>query len=259
MSAARMSDSFIEYHTKNVLKNPSQSSDTSNSKIVPSRNRNTQSNTSNTAATATTSSDSPLFIKKNKNTQNETRAVCIKPATSQTVSPRKTRSRSHWNASTASKSSPANEAPELEEKRGRTKSRLCLKVPQMDGASEKLPAKKSADSKKMSGRAKTPYRKSSDSDSDFAPVPPKRVRSKATKPSEPATKPESKVLDAVKRTDLRVLSTEDDDDAKRMRKATKITAMDTWIEAYNEKDKKWIVIDPVKNKVDAIDHIRVNC
>lgn len=255
MSAARMSDSFIEYHTKNVSKNPSQSSDTSNSKIIQSRNRKTQSNTSNTAATATASSDSPLFIKKNKNTHGETSSVCVKPATSQTVSPRKTRSRSNWHTSTASKSSSANEAPELKKKR----SRLCLKVPQMDGASEKLPSKESADSKKMRGRARTLCQKSSDSDSDFAPAPPKRVRSKAAKLSEPAKKPKSKVLDAVKRTDLRVLSTDDDDDdAKRMQKATKITAMDTWIEAYNEKDKKWTVIDPVKNKVDAIDHIRVN-
>lgn len=33
--------------------------------------------------------------------------------------------------------------------------------------------------------------------------------------------------------------------------------MDFWVECYAEKEKKWIVIDPVEMKVNCEDHIRV--
>lgn len=130
----------------------------------------------------------------------------------------------------------------------------------MDGASDKLPSKSATSSKKAKVASKKSHTQGSDSDdSDFAPSPPKRIRAKATSAHfvQPK-KPKSKVLEAVKRIDLRVLSTDDDgEDESKMLKTTKITALDTWIEAYDEKDKKWVVIDPVRNKVDAVDHIRV--
>lgn len=263
-----MSDSFVERHTGDKVKISSKSTDVTKSPEKPkskhslrtksSAKSDTQSTPSKAVAPPNETVGTPVFSNKNKNPQDKKQLPAAKVTA---PSPRKTRSRMRHESNAATTSAQVNgEHPKKSlEKSGRSKSRLCLKVPQLDGATDTPPSKR-ADSKKAKGPAKKPSKNNeSDSDSDFAPSPPKRVRPKSTSAHFPqGAKPKLKALDKVKRVDLRVLSTDDDDDSDmKMQKATKITAMDTWIEAYNEKDKKWIVIDPVKNKVDAVEHIRV--
>lgn len=260
-----MSDSFIERHIGAGPNDPSKSTNVPKSKEKLKPKPSSHNMSPKSAAAPPKSTDSPMFSKKNSNGQTKTHPG-IKAngvATSQTISPRKTRSGLKRDATEASTSGQANEKHHSKsgEKSARTKERLCTKVPQMDGASDKLTSKSATSSKKAKVTTMKSHTQSSDDsdDSDFAPSPPKRIRAKATSAHfvQPK-KPKSKVLEAVKRVDLRVLSTDDDDeDVSKTLKTTKITALDTWIEAYNEKDKKWIVIDPVRNKVDAVEHIRV--
>lgn len=265
-----MSDSFIENHTDEAVRNASKPSQILKSKENPELNQSpkiksptvngtTQSTHPKAVAVLAKSSDPPLFSKKNRNTTGKASTV-----TPQTFSPRKTRSRVQRDANPATTSGQVSGElhSKSDKKPGRTKSRMCLKVPQMDGASDKLPSKSGVNSKKAKEAARRSRKKDtdSDSDSDFAPSPPKRAGSKATSSTHfvQTKKPKPKALEAVKRIDLRVLSAdEDDSDGRKTSKTTKLTILDTWVEAYNEKDKKWIVIDPVKNKVDAVDHIRV--
>lgn len=130
-------------------------------------------------------------------------------------------------------------------KRKKEKATPANKLPQMDGGHDDLPKKKS------SKRAKAvPKSNNSDSDSDFAQSPPKRIRPKTEK-----AKPKLKVIGEIKRTDRRVLST--DVDEEPMQIPNNCNSLDFWVEVYAEKEKKWLTIDPVKNKVDAIDHVRV--
>lgn len=270
ISAKRMTDSFIQRHTGETANTSSKPAiDVANSNGM-SKSKQTSENGSPAKKSPTTatkasavshkSTESPMFSNKIKNTQKQVQPESAKSAApskrlvaaAPAYSPRKTRSRAQRDGNVASTSTAANgtQNSTTVEKSVRPRSRLCLKLPQMDGASDKLPSKK----KKTTETAN----KTDNSDSDFAPSPPKRVRPKMTSTHFAQTKPKSKALETVKRIDLRVLSTDDDDeDETRTVRATKITAMDTWVEAYNEKDKKWIVIDPVKNKVDAVDHIRV--
>lgn len=63
-------------------------------------------------------------------------------------------------------------------------------------------------------------------------------------------------LDAVKRTDRRVMSTDNEHDTNVV-VSTKIKS-DYWIEVFSEEDEKWITIDAIKGKVDCVDDIRVS-
>lgn len=193
---------------------------------------------------------SPLFTHKSKNTQDKSQPKQVKAvvhAAADELSPRKTRKQRQ--EETAANAALGNT--------GRTKSRLCLKLPklpQMDGATDKLPA--TSKKSKAALMKKTP-KKASESDSDFEPTPPKRPRPRSTSAHFSETnKPKPRALDKVKRIDLRVLSSDEEVDPMKVN-SSKITTMDTWIETYDEKNKRWIVIDPVRNKVDAVDHIRV--
>lgn len=263
VSATRMSDSFVERHTgekvkissksTDVAKSPEKSKTKHSSRTKSSTKSDTQSTLSKAVVPPSKTVETPLFSDKNKNPQDKEQSEAAKVTV---PSPRKTRSRVRRDSNAATTSAQVNgDLPKNSmEKSGRSKSRLCLKLPQLDGATDKPPSKKAREP------TKKPRKNSeSDSDSDFAPSPPKRVRPKSVSTHFPqGAKPKLKALENVKRADLRVLSTDDDDDSDaKTQKTTKITAMDTWIEAYNEKDKKWTVIDPVKNKVDAVEHIRV--
>lgn len=171
---------------------------------------------------------SSLLLKKNKNVQRAIQSEsCI-----DMYSPRKTRSQ-------------------------RRRAIEKLKMPQFDGVDDSAETKNTRS--KRSLRSK-PVRE--DSDSDFAPPPPKVKAPKSRKSIKSPyfaenDKPKSKLLDKVKRVDLRVLST-DEEDADVISNTNKETTIDAWIEVFNEKDKKWIIIDPVKNKIDATDHVRVS-
>lgn len=129
------------------------------------------------------------------------------------------------------------------------------KLPQMDGNDDLIKTRPKRSSRLKADRE--------DSDSDFGPQP---AKIKAPKPKKPVKsphfdsngKPKSKVLDKVKKIDLRVFSTDDEGDADVAANINKETTIDVWVEAFNEKEKKWVIIDPVKNKIDATDHVRVS-
>lgn len=149
-----------------------------------------------------------------------------------TFSPRKTRSRASKIAVVAAQ----------------TKAKSKLKLPQLDGAhDDNLKDKKRAKAK-LSAKSRAKH-DDSGSDSDFAPAPQKRIRAKIT-----PQKPIHKALTKTKQIDCRVFSTDDENDAD-----ANTIKMNFWVEAYAEKEKKWIVIDPVKRKADCIDHVRVRC
>lgn len=122
-----------------------------------------------------------------------------------------------------------------------------LKLPQLDGAHDHDDggSKKKARTKAKS-RAKPEH--SSGDDSDFEPTPQKKLRCKITPP-----KPAHKAVARTKKIDARVFSTDEEADAD-----TNTVKMNFWVEAYAEKEKKWITIDPVKKKVDCVDFVRVS-
>lgn len=133
------------------------------------------------------------------------------------------------------------------------RSRLRLKLPQMDGAH---------DVGKRKPRTKAVVKKSDDSSdeassgSDFQPTSPKRSRSKVnlnrSKSKSKSTLNKS-TTNSKKSIDRRVFSSEDETTI-----GDNTNSMDFWIEAYAEKEKKWIAIDPVKRKVDCVDFVRVS-
>lgn len=131
-----------------------------------------------------------------------------------------------------------------------SKAKAKLKLPQLDGAHD-------TDDKKSKAKAKAksrPKPKDEDfnSDSDFEPAPQKRIRPKVTPP-----KPINKHVAKAKKMDNRVFSTDEENNADIDMDANTIK-MNFWVEAYAEKEKKWITIDPVKKKVDSVDHVRVS-
>lgn len=142
-------------------------------------------------------------------------------------SPIKTRSRANKTAITAD---------------AQLKAKSKLKLPQFDGAND-IP--KETKKTRAKPRAK---QKDISSDDDFDPVPVKKIRAKIT-----PQKIENKNLSRAKQIDRRVLSTDEE-----FEEEPNTNRMNFWVEAYAEKEKKWIVIDPVKKKVDSIDHVRVS-
>lgn len=134
----------------------------------------------------------------------------------------------------------------------RQAAKLNLKLPQLDGAGD-IPKK---GTKRTNVKNQKPVDESDESsdDSDFEPSPPKRVRSKLpTKKVVKRRKSVNNNPNTSRKLDRRVFSDEDDPEQD----VPNTERMDFWVEAYAEKEKKWIVIDPVKKKVDCIDHVRV--
>lgn len=175
-------------------------------------------------------------IDVSKTRPKETNKESIKSSVSneKAFSPRKTRSK----------------ASKIADVAAATKAKTKLKLPQLDGAhDDEQPNKKRAKSKASSkSRAVINVADSDSEDSDFEPTPQKRVRSKIT-----PQKLVNKTLAKTKQHDRRVFSTDDENDVD-----ANTVKMNFWVEAYAEKEKKWIVIDPVKRKVDCVDHVRVS-
>lgn len=175
-------------------------------------------------------------IEVSKNRPKDTNKESVKASISneKAFSPRKTRSK----------------ASKIADVAATTKAKTKLKLPQLDGAhDDDQPTKKRAKAKASAkSRAVINVKDSGSDDSDFAPTPQKRVRAKIT-----PQKPVNKALVKAKQHDRRVFSTDDENDAD-----VNTVKMNFWVEAYAEKEKKWIVIDPVKRKVDCVDHVRVS-
>lgn len=127
---------------------------------------------------------------------------------------------------------------------------MKLKSPQLDGANDIVDKKNKS---KANAKSRSKPKDDSNSDSDFEAVPQKRIRPKVT----PAKPVKSTKKSAAKPTkiDNRVFSTDDENDVVN---DTNTIKMNFWVEAYAEKEKKWITIDPVKKKVDCIDYVRVS-
>lgn len=155
-------------------------------------------------------------------------------------------------ASRVPKQSGANVPMFSPRKTRRQAAKLNLKLPQLDGAgdiSKKGTKRTNAKSQKIVDDSD----ESSD-DSDFQPSPPKRIRSKLpTKKVDNRQKSNTKA-NTSRKIDRRVFSDEDDPEQD----VPNTERMDFWVEAYAEKEKKWIPIDPVKKKIDCIDHVRVS-
>lgn len=131
----------------------------------------------------------------------------------------------------------------------KAKAKAKLKLPQLDGANDINDKKSKA---KIKAKSRPKPKGDSNSDSDFEPVPQKRVRPKVTPP-----KLVNKHLARAKKIDNRVFSTDEENDADADADANTIK-MNFWVEAYAEKEKRWITIDPVKKKVDSVDYVRVS-
>lgn len=213
-------------------------------------------------------SNSTTFAGKNKNTVSKAAKGSTSNAqevTSQLFSPMKTRSHRNIEKNINAKA----EVDKKQSNKGKTQvsdaasaaKKVKFKVPQIDGANNDEPRK--AAKPKRSAKASSSKKNVVDadsSDSDFAPSPPKRIKSKPneTKSKHFAKKGKrrSSSLDKSKRQaviDKRVFSTDDENDEK-----SNTEALDFWVEAYSEKEKKWITIDPTKKKVGVIDHVRVS-
>lgn len=174
-------------------------------------------------------------------------------------SPRKTRLRSRAeseapkmtaNATAVFASKNINTDSETAKPAKRT--RLRLKLPQMDGANDIRPSRKRAKPKPKPSESSD---EEASSGSDFEPEPPKRNRSKVNlnrSKSRSKTNLNKSLVNRRKSIDTRVFSTDDDDEVEE-----NTNRMDFWVEAYAEKEKKWIAIDPVKRKVDAAEFVRV--
>lgn len=131
---------------------------------------------------------------------------------------------------------------------GGRNTRTKLKLPQLDGAHDMDEKTKSKTKAKAKSRPKP--KENSNSDSDFEAVPQKRIRPFVTPPAKPAHRAVSKA----KKIDARVFSTDDEEKDEEVN----TIKMNFWVEAYAEKEKKWITIDPVKKKVDCVDYVRVS-
>lgn len=132
------------------------------------------------------------------------------------------------------------------------KSRIRLKLPQMDGSNDVIRRKPRATAVEQSDESSG----ESSSGSDFQPASPKRYRSKVNldrSKSKSRSMVNKSLTNKKKSVDRRIFSSDDE-----AAPANNTNRMDFWIESYAEKEKKWIVIDPVKKQVDCVDFVRVN-
>lgn len=264
----RMSASFIEKeihekqkHLSSPLKHETKSPKKENSDHSYSRSKNSLHGKIYSKAESKTHSESSknneikLTDSPNKEKSQKKIATDVKPSTTSIFSPRKTRSR------TASVSSPktnanANKSSKIETSKANPRARSRLKLPQLDGAHDV----NKATNKKGKSNANTIKAEESNSDSDFEPSPPKRIRPKPNL-NKSSIKSKAKNIRSSKSSskntsiDRRIISSDDDEQQDPIEENT--NHMNFWVEAYAEKEKKWVSIDPVKKKVDAIDFIRV--
>lgn len=223
---------------KSHRKEPSTRSSTSSRGKQPSASTSKMSSSKNDKPSTSKSKTNGETSTKTKieNSSNES-TVANKPS----IAPRKPRQ------------SAANVPMFSPRKTRRQVAKLNLKLPQLDGAGD-IPKK---GTKRTNAKDQKKVKDESDAssdDSDFEPSPPKRVRPKLPTKQVKKRRQSATKANTSKQLDRRVLSDEDDPEQE----VPNTERMDFWIEAYAEKEKKWIVIDPVKKKVDSIDHVRVS-
>lgn len=152
----------------------------------------------------------------------------------------------------------------------RARQKPILKIPQMDGADDstskssrkpnlgKLP-KRAARTKAVTAIAKKKPSKTrsdndddvddDDGDSDFAPSPPKRVNRRNT------ILVESKGNPLLRCKQSSVIFSEDEKNTEKEKEASRANY---WVEVFCEKEEKWIAIDLLAAKVDAVEKLRVS-
>lgn len=149
-------------------------------------------------------------------------------------SPKKTRSRT-------------NQLKVEDSSKGR---KLPSSIPQLDGGAD------------IKGRSRAAAKRSKpirdeDSDSDFEPVRGKKIAKASPVAEKPKSKPTSSLLERIKRVDRRVLSTDDEANEPTELNLEKSRATDFWPEVWLEKEQKWVAVDLLKSKVDAVPNIVV--
>lgn len=185
---------------------------------------------------------------KNKIVQRE-KSVVSKEVSSNTV-PLKNSHILDENISSTSKFSPRKTRSKTVKNKNETivnhlKDKTKIKLSQLDGAHDEISRRTKS---KTNAKSHSKPDDSSNSDSDFEPSPPKRIRTRQI-----PHKPENKALSKAKQIDRRVFSTDGEIETDSNK-----NHISFWVEAYAEKEKKWMVIEPIKNKVDCVDHIRVS-
>lgn len=267
-----MSESFIEKeihekqkHRTSPLNHKTKSPKKENSDHSYNRPQNSLNDKINSKAEpkihsiSTKTKEIKLADTPSKDKSQKKIATDVKSSMTSTQSPRKTRSRSRT-AIIPNTNSNVTENSKVETPKGTSRARLRLKLPQLDGANDV----KKGTNKRTKSNATTVKAEESNSDSDFAPSPPKRSRPKVDL-NKSAAKSKAKASRRSKSTtkrntsiDRRILSSDDEEqDSIEDGISNNTNNMNFWVEAYAEKEKKWIPIDPVKKKVDAIDFIRV--
>lgn len=138
-----------------------------------------------------------------------------------------------------------------------TRRLAAASVPQLDGADDSdsncVPVKKPKLTKKpdttksstSSGRARKI------SDEEFEHIPQKAFK-----------KPENRTVNQLKTIDRRVFSSTDDDvssiDSPKSKKSGRKKIVNFWVEAYCEKENKWLTIDVYRGKVDCVEKVKVS-
>lgn len=154
----------------------------------------------------------------------------------------------------------------------RSRAKAQFKVPQMDGADDTNPkADKKLNLRKLTGRtAKTKANAAvsaqkpstsakdfddiSNSDSDFAPTPPKRIkRPLIQSKSSSNKKATNKALNQSKPRNCGVMSDIDEDSP-----VPPPNGINYWVEVFCEEEEKWVAMNIFKLKVDNIDSVRVS-
>lgn len=129
-----------------------------------------------------------------------------------------------------------------------------LNIPQMDGAHDDV--KKRGSSAKRKIRESKRRKCDENSDSDFEPNSTEKINRPIN--FNKIKKTSSNPLDRVKHIDRRVFSTDEEDNEISGVNVVNKSAMNFWPEVYCEKEQKWITVDLLKAKVNAVQSISVS-
>lgn len=179
----------------------------------------------------------------------DTSAVSAAKQTNTVFSPRKTRSRTVLQTQEASGQASIRTASSSSSSRTKRNPPKSI-IPQLDGATDVNKKSSSSTSTRNATR-----RRRHNSDSDFEPSEKKNKRTPEVQ--KPKNKAKSSLLDRIKRIDRRVLST-DDEGNEVLDNSVRTEATNYWPELYCEKEQKWIAVDLLKAKVDAVQSIMVS-
>uniref|UniRef100_A0A1A9WWI6 Rad4 beta-hairpin domain-containing protein n=1 Tax=Glossina brevipalpis TaxID=37001 RepID=A0A1A9WWI6_9MUSC len=154
--------------------------------------------------------------------------------------------------------------------RSRIKNDENNQIPQLDGtddnnASESTNVKtdKHMGKKRPNLLNLRAHKKSKDSDEDFEPSPPKKIKTrkahKKLKDSdedfEPSPTEKIKTAPKLAKKDRRVLSTDEDDKLNKSAEKRKSSTTDIWVEVWCDLEEQWMCVDIFKGKIHCVETI----